>query len=317
MGKIDNIRNFAKKVKRFGWYIPLSNLILTYGQRFFSPNTLNRILENRTSKIQGILSQSIAFPTELERNSTKTDGKSARIWFFWLQGEENLPLVPKMCLQSIRKHANGHEVIVLNADNYHEYVTIPDELIELYRLGKMKAAHFADILRINLLAQQGGLWLDATMFVAQDLPEEIFEMPFFSIKTANQGYFVSQCRWAVFCLGARKGNPIFVQLASLFEQYLLKTDVFVDYFLFDNFIDMLYKRYPILKEQIDALPMNNPRVHDMAPLLCDCISDEAYSELVRDTYLFKLSYKSFRKEELFARPDNLYNRICICNNNIN
>lgn len=309
MGKLDNIKNFIRKVRSFGWYIPVTNLILTYGQRFFSAKTLNRILVKRTRKIQDILLKSVTFPTELEDTSVEGHGKKAPIWFFWLQGEENLPPIPKLCLQSIRKHANGHEVIVLTAENYKEYVSIPDALIEMYRSGRIKAAHFADILRVNLLAQQGGLWLDATMLVTEDLPQEIFEMPFFSVKTENKGYFVSQCRWAVFCLGARKGNPLFVQLASLFEQYLTTTDLFVDYFMFDNFIDMLYKRYPLIRNQIDALPQNNPRVHDMAPLLCSHVSDKDFEGMVKDTYLFKLSYKNYTPEMLMEDADILYGRL--------
>lgn len=309
MGKLDNIKNFIKKVARFGWYIPVTNLILTYGQRFFSAKSLQRILEKRTRKIQDILLQSVTFPAELEDTSVEGHGKAAPIWYFWLQGEENLPPIPKLCLQSIRKHANGHEVRVLTADNYKEYVNIPDILIEKYRLGRIKAAHFADILRVELLAQQGGLWLDATMLVTRDLPQEIFEVPFFSVKTESRRYFVSQCRWAVFCLGAQKGNPLFVQLASLFEQYLMSTDLFVDYFLFDNFIDMLYQRYPLIKAQIDNLPMNNPRVHDMASLLCSHISDKDFEGLVKDTYLFKLSYKNYTPEMLMEDEDNLYHRL--------
>ena len=312
MGKIDNVKNFVRKVARFGLYIPMTNLILTYGQRFFSAKALSGILAKRTRKIQNILSQSITFPATLEDTSIKGSAKEAPIWFFWLQGEDNLPLIPKLCLQSIRKHANRHEVIVLTADNYRDYVTIPDTLITLYREGRMKAAHFADILRINLLAQQGGLWLDATMLVTADLPQEIFDMPFFSIKTENKGYFVSQCRWAVFCLGAAKGNPLFVQLAPLFEQYLTTTDLFVDYFLFDNFIDMLYQRYPVIRNQIDALPMNNPHVHDMAPLLCDKVTEEEFVNLTKDTYLFKLSYKNVTEEELNANSENLYGRHLKC-----
>lgn len=309
MGKLDNIKNFIKKVRRFGWYIPVTNLILTYGQRFFSAKSLQRILEKRTRKIQNVLLQSVTFPAELQDTGVEKHGKEAPIWYFWLQGEDNLPPIPKLCLQSIRKHANGHEVIVLSADNYKEYVNIPDILIEKYRLGRIKAAHFADILRVELLAQQGGLWLDATMLVTRDLPQEIFEVPFFSVKTESRRYFVSQCRWAVFCLGAQKGNPLFVQLASLFEQYLMSTDLFVDYFLFDNFIDMLYKRYPLIKAQIDNLPMNNPRVHDMAPLLCERISDKEYEEMISDTYLFKLSYKNYTLEMLMGDAYNLYDRL--------
>ena len=311
MGKLNNIKNFIKKVRRYGLYIPVTNLILTYGQRFLPAKTLRYILEKRTCKIQDILSKSISFPSDLEYTNANNESKDAPIWFCWLQGEKNLPIIPQLCLQSIRKHANGHKVVVLTADNYKEFVNIPKTLIEMYNTGKIKAAHFTDILRINLLAQQGGLWLDATMLVTRDLPQEIFNSPFFSIKTENRGYFVSQCRWAVFCLGTQKSNPLFLQLASLFEQYITKTDVFVDYFLFDNFIDMLYKRYPIIREQIDNLPLNNPRVHDMIPLLCNNISDEEFNRLTKDTFLFKLSHKRHMPETLLKNHDNLYYRLKI------
>ena len=309
MGKLANIKNFIKKVVRFGWYIPVTNLILTYGQKYFSAKTLSNILKKRTRKIQNILSKSISFPSDYEYSNVNYDGKEAQIWVCWLQGEDNMPLITRLCLQSIRKHANGHKVIVLTLDNYNEYVKIPQILIEMYHSGKIKPAHFTDILRINLLAQQGGLWLDATMLVTKDLPQEIFNYPFFSIKTKNYGYFVSQCRWAVFCLGTCKGNPLFLQLASLFEQYITKTNIFVDYFLFDNFIDMLYKRYPIIREQIDNLPLNNPCVHDMASLLCENVTDEEFYRLTKDTYLFKLSYKQFKSSELTDEENNLYNKI--------
>lgn len=309
MGKLNNIKNFIKKVVRFGLYIPVTNLILTYGQKYFSAKTLSNILKKRTYKIQDILSKSISFPSDLEYTDTNNEGKDAPIWFCWLQGENDLPIIPQLCLQSIRKHAGGHKVIVLTIDNYTEYVKIPNTLVEMYHAGKIKPAHFTDILRINLLAQQGGLWLDATMLVTKDIPQEIFEYPFFSIKTENKGYFVSQCRWAVFCLGTQKGNPLFTHLASLFEQYITKTDVFVDYFLFDNFIYMLYKRYPMIKEQIDNLPLNNPCVHDLAPLLCECVSDEKFDSITKETYLFKLSYKQFKPIELISDKSNLYNKI--------
>ena len=309
MGKLANIKNFIKKVVRFGWYIPVTNLILTYGQKYFSTKRLSNILKKRTRKIQNILSKSISFPSDYEYSNVNYDGKEAPIWVCWLQGEENMPLIPQLCLQSIRKYANGHKVIVLTLDNYNEYVKIPQILIEMYHSGKIKPAHFTDILRINLLAQQGGLWLDATMLVTRNLPQEIFNYPFFSIKTENRGYFVSQCRWAVFCLGAQKGNPLFIYLASMFEQYITKTDIFVDYFLFDNFIDMLYKRNPMIREHIDSQPFNNPCVHDIAPLLCKQISEDDFDKLTKDTYMFKLSYKQLKPSELISEESNLYNKI--------
>ena len=95
----------------------------------------------------------------------------------------------------------------------------------------------------------------------------------------------------------------------MFEQYITKTDIFVDYFLFDNFIDMLYKRNPMIREQIDSLPFNNPCVHDIAPLLCKQISEDDFDKLTKDTYMFKLSYKQLKPSELISEKSNLYNKI--------
>ena len=72
---------------------------------------------------------------------------------------------------------------------------------------------------------------------------------------------------------------------------------------------MLYKRNPMIKEQIDSLPLNNPCVHDMAPLLCESISDEEFNSMTKDTFLFKLSYKKYTSDIILKNPNNLYYRI--------
>ena len=307
--KFVNLRNFCKKVSRFGLFIPLSNLFITYGQGLLSHRILTWLQKRRTNRIQTILETYLIFPETLPECPKSFCGEDAKIWFFWLQGEDKLPLIPRLCLESIRKHANGHKVQVLSDENYAEFVQIPANLIEKYHAGRIKAAHFADILRINILAQQGGLWLDATMLVTEDLPQSIFNAPFYSVKTKNCGYFVSQCRWAVFCLGAKKGHSLFCLLASLFEQYLTKTDVFVDYFLFDNFIDMIYERYPCIREEIDKVPFNNPSVHELASLLCEEVEADEIDRILDKTFLFKLSYKSYTPAMLLQNEENLYHKL--------
>lgn len=309
MGKIANIQNLCRKVANFGLFIPLSNLAINYGQRVFSHAFLSALQHKRTQKIQRILDKYVVFPETLPEIDVTWKSQEARIWFFWLQGEDRLPLIPKLCLESIRKHANGHKVQVLSDENYAEFVQIPGNMIEKYRAGRIKAAHFADILRINILAQQGGLWLDATMLVTEDLPQSIFDASFYSVKTKNSGYFVSQCRWAVFCLGAKKGHALFCLLASLFEQYLANTDVFVDYFLFDNFIDMIYERYPCIREEIDKVPFNNPSVHELASLLCEVVTTDEIDRILDKTFLFKLSYKSYTPTMLSQNEENLYHKL--------
>lgn len=310
MIKYENIRNFVRRTIRFGGYIPVSNLVLTYGQSVLPSRFLRKITLVRNRKIQRFLYPVI---DRVCRYSVGFSGrepqKDAPIWFCWFQGEEQMPEIPRLCLASIRRNAGGHRVIVLDRENYVQYCTLPDIVVKRYFAGELKQAHFADILRINLLAQQGGLWLDATMLITAPLPDYVFDMPFFSIKTQPEGYFVSACRWAVFCLAANEGNPLFVRLSKAFEEYLLQTDIFVDYFMFDQFIEMLSERDPEIKKMISEVPFNNPDVHRLNGLLCEEFDAAKFDELCGRTWAFKLNLRTYSSTRLNENPNNFYNRI--------
>lgn len=310
--KLSDINNGIKKILHFGPYIPITNIILTYFSKYLPEHFLNNIAAKRNIKIQNIISHIIDFSSTNQNccsyNEIKTNNTDI-IWFFWMQGKKNLPSIPKICYESIIKNSNGHQVIFLDADNYSKYVKINPLIIDLFQKGKLKRAHFADILRVNLLAQQGGLWLDATIFVSTKIPDTIFSVPFFSIKTKPVGHFVSQCRWAVFCLGGKNGQYIFQKVAEMFNKYLSKCDMFVDYFMFDQFIDILYKTDENVKEMIDTLLINNENVHKMQPLLCNEYDENIYRSLTNQTYLFKLNWKEYSTEELENNKNNLYHHL--------
>lgn len=281
---------------------------MTFGRQIFSARFLNLIAQYRKRNIQRRLEPIFSKVMSKPLSSTIYTSifEVAPIWFCWMQGEEQLPEIPKLCLQSIRKHSNGHPVIVLDADNFHQYVTVPSIVEEKYRKRIIKQAHYADIMRVNLLAQHGGLWLDATMLVIQPLSKEIFLMPFFSIKTPNRGFFVSRCRWAVFCLGGQAGNVIYKRIAQLFEEYLKNEDYFIDYFMFDQFIDMLYESCADIRQIIDNIPYNNTEVHSLNARLCDDFDIDEFNRLTIETIFFKLNWKMYSHEQLLANKNSYY-----------
>lgn len=159
-----NIINFTRKAFKFGCYIPFSNIIITYGQRIMPDKWLSYMADKRNVKIQkrlrNIVSTVLADNRPVPVPNTTVDNA---IWVCWLQGADAMPPVTRICYDSICKHAKGHPVILLTQDNFHDYVMMPQNIERLYTLGKINPAHYADIMRVNLLAQQGGLWLDATM----------------------------------------------------------------------------------------------------------------------------------------------------------
>jgi hypothetical protein len=101
-----------------------------------------------------------------------------RIFTLWLQGEEQAPPLVRACLGSIRAHS-GAEVIVLDGNTVFDWIDLPASVVKLSKTGKMKAAHFADICRVELLYRYGGVWMDATDYLDAPLPEWLWEADFF------------------------------------------------------------------------------------------------------------------------------------------
>jgi Capsular polysaccharide synthesis protein len=89
-----------------------------------------------------------------------------KIWFLWLQGLESAPLLVRKCYESWVMHNTGWEVIVLNEGNINNYMPPVQK-------GTTSQA-LSDILRVNLLAKHGGVWVDATCFCMKPLDEWLF-----------------------------------------------------------------------------------------------------------------------------------------------
>lgn len=87
------------------------------------------------------------------------------IWVFWWQGELAMPPVIKECYKSILRNCNGRTVVLLDQNNFKDYITLPDYILRKFYEGVISKTHFSDILRVGLLKEYGGMWIDAAIFV--------------------------------------------------------------------------------------------------------------------------------------------------------
>lgn len=101
-----------------------------------------------------------------------------RIFTLWLQGQEQAPPLVKACLDSIRRHSDA-ELVVLDGRTVFDWIDLPEGIVRKWKEGKMRAAHFADICRVELLYRYGGVWMDATCYLDAPLPEWLWEADFF------------------------------------------------------------------------------------------------------------------------------------------
>lgn len=229
--------------------------------------------------------------------------KDYKIFYCWLQGEENLSVLARCCYNSLKENAGGYEIVFIDEKNFSQYVDIPSYIFEKYKAGKLKPAHFADVLRMNLLEKYGGLWLDATILVTEPLDryKKFFKLPFFSQKftqeknnlhpvTVGFGSYSAYGRWAGFIQGtAVIHNPLYVFAKDFYNEYWRDFDEIIDYVLMDFILAIAYDNFPAVKKEMDECPVNNEKVWALSPNLNKPYKNFPYEEILRGNFLNKMS----------------------------
>lgn len=84
------------------------------------------------------------------------------VWLLWLQGWDKAPWMVKQVALSWELHNPAWTVVRLDENNLNLYITVP--------LRKdLPAPARSDLVRLALMAQQGGVWADGTMLCMQSL----------------------------------------------------------------------------------------------------------------------------------------------------
>lgn len=234
--------------------------------------------------------------------------KDAYIWICWWTGLETVPPIVKQCIKSIYKRAGKHQVCFIDKNNYTEYLDVPDYIIKKMERGNIGLAHFADYLRVSLLERYGGLWLDGTIFCSQEIPNEYFEYPFFTLKSPyTESRYVSKHQWATFCLCGWQGNQFYSFLRESMEVYWLQNDYAIDYLLFDYLIFLAKENCPYIKELMNNVPENTPHRDDLQAAMNAALPAEQFWQVIReDTELYKLSWRETYSEKTADGQQSVY-----------
>jgi len=102
------------------------------------------------------------------------------IWTCWFQGRQNAPPLVKTCLLSWERLNPGWELRCLDATNIEQYISVT-QFLDL-QTQSLTAASLSDVVRILLLHEFGGVWVDATVFCNRPLDEWLPE-------AAREGFF--------------------------------------------------------------------------------------------------------------------------------
>lgn len=237
---------------------------------------------------------------------TQPNPNPNKIWVCWLQGEENAPLLVKKCIASIRRYANNREVIVITNDNLAQYITFPDFIIKNKAKGRITNTHFSDIIRIYLLAQYGGTWIDATVYLTGPLPAFAQNTPLFCYKTSSSG--TEPIKMSSWFISAQPNHEIIVRTQQLITEYWKHNTWLCHYYLFHLLFSIAIDSRTNLKEQWTAIPyFNNSIPHTLAAEITMPYYPERWKQIKQISSIHKLTYKL--SQDAYERKDTFLQQI--------
>ena len=236
----------------------------------------------------------------------KTFNNEKIIWQFWGQGWdfEKLPDVVKISYKSVEKYKKDYEIIHLDMNNINDYLEIPAYILKKVEKKKMGFAHFTDIIRIALLYNYGGVWIDATILLTDYLPQEYFEMDYFMFQRDDNlenkkdwedyddFYFSWNNEMKVRVLNsiifAKKNNEIIKTLLDMLLIFWEHNDLVPNYFFFQVLYTELIENY-YKKKQCKIV--SDTLTHELIRVWFDKFSQEKLDEITKRNNVHKLTYK--------------------------
>lgn len=241
-------------------------------------------------------------------NLTKTrisEFENRRIWFCWLQGLENAPKIVHACYNSLKRNIPHREIMVIDNKNWGEYVDLPEFIVRKWEKGRIPAALFSDLLRLELLIKYGGTWIDSTVLCTGPWfkVQEYLEADLFLFQYTTQGSIpVSISNWFI---TACKNNVILMALRDMLYAYWKDYDCTLDYYIFHLFFAMLSKEYP---EKIAAMPYGSS-LNSLVLLhhWSEKFDQKNWNKLTSQVSFHKLNYRV--SEGIINKKDNYYHTI--------
>jgi hypothetical protein len=229
--------------------------------------------------------------------------KSPVIWWCWLQGLENAPALVKACYESCRQL--GLEIKVITADNFAQYVTLPDFILQKYRAGAISNAHFSDILRIELLTSYGGTWIDATVLITGKNILKYFEdEPLFFFQDCYSSvvnYMINGSSWFI---SACRNEKILEDTKAILYGYWRNEEVLLDYYLLHLCFTIACQNNNQIFENVPVA--SNIPPHIMQSEMFHPYTDREWERLCNMSDVHKLTWKSERPQ---TEEKMIYDRI--------
>ncbi len=239
-----------------------------------------------------------------------SESVSKKVWFCWLQGMDNAPDLVKACYHSVCQYLPEREIVLIDEENYHNYVEMPEFIVEKRKKGIIPAALFSDLLRLELLITYGGTWIDSTVLMTnpellkkEKWLEDIMnaDLFFFHYRDINKR-FVGIGNWFI---TAKPQHWVLETIRNVLHEYWKEHDCVLNYYIFHAMFNMIVKKHP---EIIMAMPKRwaVPSLYLRDKLAMD-FDASFWQELTEHVCFHKLNYR--KEGEAKSNKNSYLNKI--------
>lgn len=254
------------------------------------------------------------FPILPDTSFSQNNNEKFPIWMCWWQGEENAPELVKKCIEQVKMCVDNNkaQIHIVTLENCMDYVTFSPQIIDKFNAGKISMSTLSDRLGMELLYRYGGLWIDATYYIADSRINEVIERKGFY--TQKAGYSldsdaVVNGRWTCDFMKGDAGFSLFGFVMQAFDEYYSYKDDLIEHFMLDYFIEIAYDNLKAVCDAIDACDINNMEIQFFMNNGNRIFRKNIWDDIVNNTWLYKLSYKADNRKSNFVGEETYYGYI--------
>jgi tetratricopeptide (TPR) repeat protein len=208
-----------------------------------------------------------------------------RIFVYWAQGWDAAPPVVRRCQEQLRATHSAAEIVALDDATVPDWVDVPASVRSTLSTNRTE---LSNVIRLQLLAEHGGVWLDATCFPTGNVLDAL-QTP------AGSGFFAFTRRTARPSNWLLAASPHHYLVQMLLAGHLAFWQEFnrpSHYFMFHHMFESLFlvdEDFRRRWEQVPDVSAGPP--HFFQRSMRREYDDNRFHELLASSFVHKLTYK--------------------------
>jgi len=236
------------------------------------------------------------------------------IWQFWdNKTGQKTPEIVFTSIDSVKKFVGNFDHKILNFSTIENYSDLPGYVFDRLKSGRMIYAHFADLLRLNLLKNHGGIWMDATLYATNFIPEYIINQDFFVFltdKLTNYSYSYMQN----FFIRAKKGSFLCEAWYLMCIEFWKSKKRSIDYFQHQLMFRSLVHKNPAARQLFNKMPhiSEDETLQFVGNNLFKKFDPQEWERIKNHSFLQKTTYKVEDNKIIspIDYPDTFFSKLC-------